>query len=154
MRQTTSSQVAWGFGSTPSSPACRGMLLERGVALSGPMVCHVTGGTERREICALKTLWQARKPRAEAPRVDLFEETCKKPARGPSVLCIWNKLKHLHPPPLVNAAAVNALSLHSRSCEAPQPRELAGHEHLPLPKANGSAITGAGQQLKIGPKAE
>lgn len=109
----------------------------------------------RHGICALKTLERARKPGAEAPGGDPFEETSKKPAWGPSVLCICDKRKYSHPPPLVNAAPVNALTLHPQSpCGASQPREPSGHEHSPLPKANGPAVMGAGQQLKIAQKAE
>lgn len=139
-----------GFRLRALQPGLHRMLLERGLTSAGATVCHVTGGTEKHRMCALKTFERPRKPRAEAPGGDLFKETCKNLARGASVLCIHDKITYSHPPSLVNA-----LTLHPRSPHgASQPREPSGHEHLPLHKANRPAIMGVGQQLKIAQKAE
>jgi len=73
------------------------MLLERSLTLVGAMVCRVMGGMEEHEICALKTLEQARKPTAEVLGDNLFEENCKTPAQGPSALCIHGRPKYSHP---------------------------------------------------------
>lgn len=84
--------------------------MERGLTPASMMFSRVMGVVEEHGICAPKTLKRARKPRAEALEDDLFEETCKKPALGPSVLCIHDKPKYSHPPPLPSSSGLETLT--------------------------------------------